>query len=635
MNSTIDPEIWKQLGEELAEEAEREMRSAFPKCDWRNAVCATYECAEDLPEDLDYVWDEFPDTLSTFDSVTPHTNASDWKESVLSKFPQAKTLPDDLLNCHLAADELFLQDDTASDAYESGHLVSEKKNSAILTSALSDVKISTKEVVTAQYEQAMELPEDLCRFDLTLSDDANDHNAALKSLLNKTPPRRSRADLLDSASRVAEGQERYTALSDLAEIAAHELPLMVFEHELYLRLHTVWQPIDVSQLAYELSNRGYQDLIAALSKKNRDELFQRVLLIPKLQRSVEELRNSPTLLPCKDGVFDMQTMCPRPIADRDGFFSCLDISAYEIGGNIGNTFESFVGNLSNGNMNVRQRLLEIIGVILSGYMPKSFFVFIGPHDTGKSQVANLLRRLVGDRCVGSISDPNVLSGDFGFSMLPGKKLCYCPDAAEISFSKNTVAAVKQITGGDLLYLNKKYREPVTFLNEAKLLFLSNHPLKGQFDEAMKRRAVVLPFQNTVPPSKQIPDLADKLYGERGYIVYQAISALRKLVERDFEYTPVEGTDSGVYASVAELMDGEALNIRNFVKNCCVFRADAKSTVSLLYNAYQAFCEKNGCESCNNITTFSRTFRQCYPHIDDFRTSSARGFTGIALCKTPM
>ena len=54
MNSTIDPEIWKQLGEELAEEAEREMRSAFPKCDWRNAVCATYECAEDLPEDLDY-----------------------------------------------------------------------------------------------------------------------------------------------------------------------------------------------------------------------------------------------------------------------------------------------------------------------------------------------------------------------------------------------------------------------------------------------------------------------------------------------------------------------------------------------------------------------------------------------------
>ena len=176
---------------------------------------------------------------------------------------------------------------------------------------------------------------------------------------------------------------------------------------------------------------------------------------------------------------------------------------------------------------------------------------------------------------------------------------------------------------------------MTFLNEAKLLFLSNHPLKGQFDEAMKRRAVVLPFQNTVPPSKQIPDLADKLYGERGYIVYQAISALRKLVERDFEYTPVEGTDSGVYASVAELMDGEALNIRNFVKNCCVFRADAKSTVSLLYNAYQAFCEKNGCESCNNITTFSRTFRQCYPHIDDFRTSSARGFTGIALCKTPM
>ena len=292
-------------------------------------------------------------------------------------------------------------------------------------------------------------------------------------------------------------------------------------------------------------------------------------------------------------------------------------------------------NLSNGDMSARQRLLEIIGVILSGYMPKSFFVFIGPHDTGKSQVANLLRRLVGDKCVGSISDPNILSGDFGFSMLPGKKLCYCPDAAEIPFSKNTVAAVKQITGGDLLYLNRKYREPETFLNEAKLLFLSNHPLKGQFDEAMKRRAVIMPFQNTVPPSKQIPDLADKLYGERGYIVYQAISALRELTERDFEYTPVEGTDSGFYTSAAELMDNEALNVRYFVENCCVFRSDAKSAVSSLYKAYQAFCKRNGREPCNSITVFSKAFRQCYPHIEDFRTSSARGFIGIALCETPV
>lgn len=625
MNSKIDPEIWKQLGEELDEEAERDMRSALPECDWQDTVCATYQCAEDIPEDFDYAWEEFPDTPVTSDSVTPHTDASDWEKSVLSRFPQAKTLPDDLLNCHLATDELFPEDDTAS---ESGHLMSEK-----LTSGLSDVEILTKEVVTARYEQAAKLPEDLCRFDLTLSDDVNDRNAALKSLLNKKLPR-SKADLLDSASRAAEGQERYTALSDLAEIAAHELPLMVFEHGLYLRLRTVWQPINVSQLVYELSNRGYQELIAALSKKNRDELFQRVLLIPKLQRSVEELRNSPTLLPCKDGVFDMQTMRPRPIADRDCFFSCLDISAYEIGGNVGDVFESFVDNLSNGDMNARRRLLEIIGVILSGYMPKSFFVFIGPHDTGKSQVANLLRRLVGDKCVGSISDPNVLSGDFGFSMLPGKKLCYCPDAAEIPFSKNTVAAVKQITGGDLLYLNRKYREPETFLNEAKLLFLSNHPLKGQFDEAMKRRAVIMPFQNTVPPSKQIPDLADKLYGERGYIVYQAISALRELTERDFEYTPIEGTDSGFYASTGELMDNEALNVRYFVENCCVFRSDAKSAVSLLYKAYQAFCERNGREPCNSITMFSKAFRQCYPHIEDFRTSSARGFVGIALCETP-
>ena len=181
MNSKIDPEIWKQLGEELDEEAERDMRSALPECDWQDTVCATYQCAEDIPEDLDYVWEGFPDTPVTSDSATPHTDASDWEKSVLSRFPQAKALPDNLLNYHLATDELFLEDDAA---FESGRLMSEK-----LTSALSDVEILTKEVVTARYEQAAKLPEDLCRFDLTLSDDVNDRNAALKSLLNKKLPR--------------------------------------------------------------------------------------------------------------------------------------------------------------------------------------------------------------------------------------------------------------------------------------------------------------------------------------------------------------------------------------------------------------------------------------------------------------
>ena len=177
---------------------------------------------------------------------------------------------------------------------------------------------------------------------------------------------------------------------------------------------------------------------------------------------------------------------------------------------------------------IRQRLLEIIGVILSGYMPKSFFVFIGPHDTGKSQVVSLLLKLITEDAVLSIPDPNTLSGEFGFSALPGKRLCYCPDAAEIAFSQKTVAAIKQLTGNDLLFLNRKYRDQTTFVNESKFLLISNHPLHGAFDEAFKRRAVVLPFQNSIPIHKQIQNLFEKLYAERGYIVHQALLALNAL-----------------------------------------------------------------------------------------------------------
>lgn len=635
MKMKIDPKFWTQLEEDLDEEVEREKRSTS-QSSWQSAVCAVYPQADEIPEGLEYTGNMAWEESSLSDASETDESGSAWKKNILLKFPQAKELPDDLLSLH-DAPLSETETDLEKSKKDIGSMAAKLKSlSNDMASHMEEMSTSdpVQEIAKAHFEQATRLPDDLCQFDdLNWMADSED-NAAIKAL-SIIKKKKSKDDLLNSVARVTKGQERYAALSDLAEIAVRELHLMVYDKELYLRVHTVWQPIDELQLVYELGNQGHQDLLASLSKKDRMELFQRVLMHRQIQLSADEINTNPALIPCKDGAFDVLTMRPRPTILRDCFFSCLNISAYEVGTGSGAVFETFVENLSDGNVNVRQRLLEIIGVILSGYMPKAFFLFIGPHDTGKSQAANLLRRLIGDKCVGSISDPNILSGNFGFSMLPGRKLCYCPDTAEIPFSKETVAAIKQITGGDDLYLNRKHRDPTTFVNEAKLLFISNHPLKGRFDDAVKSRAVVLPFQNTVSRSRQIPNLADKLYDERGYIVYQAVLALRDLIDRNFEYTPVDGTDIGFDSHSTDSVYGNAPDdICCFVENCCVLQPEAKSMVSLLYSTYQQFCSVNG-YTVRSDSEFSKKIQEVYPAIGSFRTSSARGLTGIEIIESPM
>ena len=638
LNSTIRMQLAEKSGKSVAECI---LHSATYPDNLDIALCSSYPQADDLPEGLLHFSEDdlASDTYPVEDSDAEYTANQNWTDSLCAKYPQAEDLPDGLT--HLSMDDALMESDgfrfeSFYDSTPDIPNIGDVANSHDNLSHKADqhaLRDPSWKIASLHCSPATDLPSGLCTFGESENslDTKARKNSSLKSL-SKRVHAKSKDELLAGASRAAEGQELNMALSDLAELAVQELPLMVFERELYLRVRTIWVHIDEFDLAYELGNHEQFGLIASLGKRSRTELYQRVLMIPSIQCEADELRNDPSLIPCIDGIFDTRTMCPRQVSSRDHFFSSLNISAYEIGKGHGDTFEAFVHNLSAGDRCVRQRLLEIIGVILSGYMPKSFYVFIGPHDTGKSQVANLLRRLIGDKGVGSISDPNILSANFGFSMIPGKKLCYCPDAAEIPLSQGTVAAIKQVTGGDLLHLNRKYKEPVTFVNEAKLLFVSNHQLHGAIDDAMKQRAVVLPFQNSVPPSKQIPNLSDRLYDERGYIVYQAILALKELVSRDFEYTPVAGEDIAFSNSrTAPSGSEDSFGVRSFVLNCCILQEDARTATSALYAAYQVFCDTNGYAACKSSAVFSRYLRQCYPDLQEANTAQARGVKGIKLC----
>ena len=487
-----------------------------------------------------------------------------------------------------------------------------------------------------RHQAGYNLPRELHRLDDLL--DENDDLDPVLSLRNKphtdfnpiwdVGTETASADDIIMAAMEATAHDQIAAVtSDLAQAAAGTLPLMVCRKQLYLQAGTVWTPLDKADfiLAYQQDPR-IRNALHSFSGHGLNDLYKKVLIQPSIQRDIKDVQMPPSLIPCRDGVFDLETMRPRNVRPDDYFFSCCDVPVDEIGEGSGKHFENFLAFVGEGNPVIRQQILEMIGVIISGYMPKKFFLLLGPRDTGKSQIMNLLRNLIGDQCTQSISDPNELSGPWMSGSLIGKRLCYCPDAARVTFSQKSAAALKQLTGDDLIQANIKYKQPLTFRNEAKIVFVSNYPLMIPRDEAVESRILTIPFSVSIPKERQIPHFSELLYRERGYIVGAAIEALKDLADRHFQFTRADSvTQVPTCAFGGSIME----QIARFVEERCQLDPDGKEYSDTLYQAFCAFSEGNGGSSVSR-EVFSRTLNSIVEGLESLHTSRQRGYRGIRL-----
>ena len=445
--------------------------------------------------------------------------------------------------------------------------------------------------------------------------------------VDKTPSAR---ELLASVAPVMEKQVLPKAISHLAMLAIKKLPLIAIDKRAYILRGCIRVLIDQMDLYQELYS--YVDKPATLdglSDNGIKELYNKVRGAFQIAVNKEDAIPKPGLIACLDGVYDVFSECSREVRYNEYFFSCVRIYTNEIGKGSGKYFEEFIENMSGGASDVKQLFLEVLGVMLSGYMPKKFFLFLGERDTGKSMAANLLRLLLGDAQVFSMADPNEISGTWTLGSFPGKRLCYCPDSAQIPLTQASVAVMKQVTGSDLIKAHVKYQQPFTFINEAKLLLISNHPLCGAMDKALLSRLITVPFRHSVPAHKQIPDLAEKLYEERGYIVGKALRALKRLIANNFVFTKLREEVSGFSYGTLDSGNG----IEEFVTDCCILDPESITSTAELFSAYSAYCERNGINALPNSAIFGRSISAGFPELRSSRSAGGagvRGYAGIRL-----
>lgn len=218
---------------------------------------------------------------------------------------------------------------------------------------------------------------------------------------------------------------------------------------------------------------------------------------------------------------------------------------------IDSLFESFVGSEN------KNSLYELSAYCLYRRYPfQKFFVLIGEGGNGKSTFVRILKKLIGETNISTINFRDITSDRFAASQL-FKKFVNISGELDNYTIKNT-SMLKQLTGGDYITAQEKFKDLFQFENYAKLIIQTNTlPKPEDATKAYSRRLMIIDFPNEfIAGENAISEIdaqitTDEIEG----FAYQCIQCLKELKKRNFVFEqksdPAE--DINQYASEQKIL----------------------------------------------------------------------------------
>lgn len=157
-------------------------------------------------------------------------------------------------------------------------------------------------------------------------------------------------------------------------------------------------------------------------------------------------------------------------------------------------------------------LKEIIGYTFYRKMPfQHFFILVGTGANGKSVYLNLLREMQGNENVSNIALQD-LSDKFLKIQLYNKTTNIFGDLPKKSL--NDAGIIKQLTGGDMICADVKFKGAINFYNYAKIISSCNEvPETPDVSDGFFRRAIIINFPNSFE-GKENRNLLEELTTEQ-------------------------------------------------------------------------------------------------------------------------
>ena len=295
----------------------------------------------------------------------------------------------------------------------------------------------------------------------------------------------------------------------------------------------------------------------------------------------------------------------------------------------------FLKTIADGDDDLYERLLQVIGYILSNdILAKSFFYLEGVGDAVKSRFCDLIASFFpvsGSNKVARIALQD-LGGKFALSNLVNAKLNISEDLPDAPLSPQTVSRIKMISDGDRLEAEAKYTQAFTFRPLCKLLFASNHPLRlKEYDAAFVNRVVYIPFTHPIPKEEQDPYILEKMRKELPALFNRAFAAYKRLVANQYVWAGSDYFKPEIATTNSSISVDKEYVLRQFIESCCILDDNSTTATSELQAAYNLFCSKNSYSPVQG-DRFSRELFAVLPdNILRVKIGNQRrGFKGIRL-----
>lgn len=259
-----------------------------------------------------------------------------------------------------------------------------------------------------------------------------------------------------------------------------------------------------------------------------------------------------------------------------------------------NYFDNYINYLVDNDDSKKQLILEFMGVCLSniyGHRMKKALFMVGPHNTGKSKIKELLIKLLGEQNANTL-DLETLEARFGSSNVFNKRLIGSNDMSFLTIKELKV--FKLLTGGDTLFMENKGENGFNAKFNGIAWFCCNELPRfgGDKGEGVYNRfAIVECNQTPLSPELQDKKLLENMLTEKNYIVCLALKALKNVIKNNYTYSLPQ-------SSIDTLQNYKIDNdsFLKFVNECTIDRPGGKITDNCtrkrLYDVYSAWCKDN-------------------------------------------
>jgi putative DNA primase/helicase len=375
----------------------------------------------------------------------------------------------------------------------------------------------------------------------------------------------------------------------------------------YSRKRRVWQKIKPMEIKRQL-----RALLHSYEPDSWNPNIERLCMtvLPLACGRAEKLKSPEGYINVENGLISLETLSLEP-HDMKVFSTTQLPIAFDPKARCPE-FKAFLREIFMGDKELIRLVQEIMGYILSPRVDaQKFFIFYSPGASGKSTLCDILLALAGgEENVSTIALAD-LNKKFARSQIFGKVLNLSTES-DVSGGLDT-QALKSLSAGDIIQLESKGKDPITYRASAKLVFAVNSlPYPKDRTFALVRRMVIIPFLRRFVdnPSgrheaKIDRDIKSRLLPELAGIFSFAFTGLRRLIENDYKFSESQKVNklvAGYIRDVNPLLD--------FVKTCVRAKDGERLSADHVYDSFKRWCVSNGHTRSSSLTKrrFLREFR---------------------------